>query len=116
MNCGKGGDYNIVEFGLNCAPDAIIENKDTCEDALNEFGISVANLYVNTTVRPAGCYWKSNNKGFFNSVVNTTLTEPSLFGERGGVCRRTGSGRNKKNRTNCIQVTIMISCQEYMVS
>ena len=78
----------MVGFGLNCAPDVIIENTDVCEDALKELGILVSNLNVNRTERPAGCYWKSGPDGYFNSVVNTTLTEPSSFGDRGGVCRR----------------------------
>ena len=94
MIFGKGGDYNIVGFGINCPPDAIIENANTCEDALQKLGMIVANLNVNSHERPAGCYWKSGSYGFFNSVVNTTLTEPSLFGERGGVCRIPGQGRN----------------------
>ena len=96
MNFGKGGDYILVGFGLNCAPDAIIENTDACGDALKGLGISVSNLNVNRTDRPAGCYWKSGPYGHFNSVVNTTLTEPSLFDDRGGVCRIIGSGRNRK--------------------
>ena len=96
MKYGKGGEYTVVEFGLNCMPGTIIDNRVTCVDALQQLGITIDKLDVNKTDRPAGCYWKSGYYGFFNSVVNTTLTEPSLFGERGGVCRGTDAGMNKK--------------------
>ena len=104
MTYGKGGEYTVVEFGLNCMPDTIIDNRVTCVDALQQLGITIAELNVNKTDRPAGCYWKSGYYGFFNSMVNTTLTEPSLFGDRGGVCRGTDSGMNKKTRAIIFKV------------
>ena len=94
MNSDKDGEYTIAKFGLNCLPDAVIKNKYTCIEALQQLGISARNLNVNKTERPAGCYWSSGYEGYFNAVVNTTLTEPSLFGERGGVCKGTESGSN----------------------
>ena len=96
MNSEKDGEYTIVEFGHNCLPGAVIKNRYACLEALQQLGITAQNLNVNKTERPAGCYWNSEYKGYFNAIVNTTLTEPSLFGERGGVCRGTDSGMNKK--------------------
>ena len=96
MNSGKDGEYTIAKFGLNCLPDAVIKDKYKCVEALQQLGISVRNLNVNKTERPAGCYWSSGYEGYFNAVVNTTLTEPSLFGERSGVCNSTESGMNSK--------------------
>ena len=96
MNSGKDGEYTIAKFGLNCLPDAVIKDKYTCVKALQQLGISVRNLNVNKTERPAGCYWSSGYEGYFNAVVNTTLTEPISFGERSGVCKGRESGKNSK--------------------
>ena len=59
----------------------------------------VHSLKVNKTSVPAGCYhsWSSaGTLGYFNSVVNASLTDPSLFDRRGGVCRNKGSGTYKE--------------------
>ena len=87
----KGNGYSTIEFGHDCAPDAIIKERGMCNDALRVLGIPVTSLDVVKTSRPAGCYWRSGNKGYFNSIVDSSLTQPSLFGERGGVCRDTGT-------------------------
>ena len=82
--------------GQNCAPESIIVNRDTCEDALKLFGLKITNLDVDSRDVPAGCYWKNEgyfrNEGYFNKLVNPSSTNPTSFDERAGVC--SASGRN----------------------
>ena len=78
------------ELGHNCRMDTIITSRDTCENALQSLELTPLNLDVNKNNRPAGCYWKSDGNGFFNNVVDPSLTNTKFFGERGGVCSTMG--------------------------
>ena len=75
--------------------DTIITSRDTCENALQSLELTPLNLDVNNNNRPAGCYWKPGGNGFFNYVVDPSLTDPNSFGERGGVCRTIGKNFNE---------------------
>ena len=76
----------------------MITSQVECEKALRSLGKSlgdiispgVTNMNVNSTFVPAGCYWKSGGKGYFNNIVDPTLTDPNDFGFRGGVCMGMG--------------------------
>ena len=74
------------ELGHNCDLDTIITSRDACEIALRSLRLNPLNLKVNKKNKPAGCYWKSDGFGFFNNVVDPSLTKPNNFGSRGGVC------------------------------
>ena len=78
------------ELGHNCDMDTIITSRDTCENALQSLELTPLNLDVNSNYLPAGCYWKSDNNGYFNNVVDPSLTNTKFFGERGGVCSTMG--------------------------
>ena len=86
----------------------IIKSRDTCENALLSLGLTPLNLLVNKNNRPAGCYWKSDGNGFFNYVVDPSLTDPNSFGERGGVCRTIGA-KGKNFNESCSNFTRMIA-------
>ena len=83
-------------MGINCPKADTIINSATCVTALQSRGISLDNLNVNSNDRPAGCYRIKNGKGFYNSIVDPSLTDPSKFGNRGGICMRTGK--------NCLRI------------
>ena len=73
----------------------MIISQATCENALRSLGLGLENLDVNAKVnRPAGCYWGSGGKGFFNrnskSLADPSLTNPNSFSNRGGVCMKAG--------------------------
>ena len=93
-----GTDYYKIGMGHNCPSNHVIDNKTTCNLALQALGldpiINVENNFqkedVNNTTRPAGCYFKSGKDGYFNKVVNPLLTDPQMFADRGGVCRKAG--------------------------
>ena len=79
----------------------MIKSQVECEKALRALGKSFTNLNVTEDNKfpwvPAGCYWKlgrigEGGKGFFNNIVDPTLTDPNSFGFRGGVCM--GMGKN----------------------
>ena len=82
--------FTKEELGHNCRIDTIITSRDTCETALQSLELTALNLDVNSNNLPAGCYWKSDGNGFFNNVVNSSLTNTTFFGERGGVCSTMG--------------------------
>ena len=86
---------NIIEFrkegvGHNCPTTEIIENRAECAVALKALGIDQTDLHIDQANRPAGCYWKTGLKGYFNSIVDPSSTDPTLFGDRGGVCNNVG--------------------------
>ena len=82
--------YRKVGLGQNCPNDEMIISEGECEKALKSLDLSVENLGVNKSDKPAGCYWKSDGGGFFNNIVDPTSTDPNSFGNRGGVCTEMG--------------------------
>ena len=75
----------------------MITSQVECEKALRSLGKIMTNLNVSAKYVPAGCYWKSGGigkggEGYFNNIVDPTLTDPNSFGLRGGVCM--GMGKN----------------------
>ena len=82
--------YHKKQNGENCPTEAVIVTKVTCEEALNVLKLKVSNLNVNQKNRPAGCYWRSDNTGYFNNVLDPSSTNTNEFGARGGVCSLTG--------------------------
>ena len=75
--------------------DDYIMIRATCENAIRSLGLILENLNVNAKIfRPAGCYWQSGGKGFFNtnkkSLTDPSLTDPNSFSNRGGVCMKAG--------------------------
>ena len=75
-------------LGQNCLAGKVIKNRDICKLALKVLGLEETNLYGNTMYeRPSGCYWGAGNMGFFNTVVDLSLTKQ--IETRGGVCKAT---------------------------
>ena len=69
----------------------VIKSRSTCEVAMQEFNLEkYGNLEVDNKKRPAGCYWRSGNRGYYNIVVDPLPTDPKSFGDRGGLCRTIG--------------------------
>ena len=54
-----------------------------CEQALRSLDLIPDNLEVNDTKKPAGCYWKSNGDGFFNNIIDPSMTDTIRFSDRG---------------------------------
>ena len=82
--------FRVQRIGTNCPKAATIIYSATCVKALQSLGKILDNLNVNRNDRPAGCYRIKNGKGFYNSIVDPSLTDPSKFGNRGGICMKTG--------------------------
>ena len=79
--------------GHNCLAGKVIENRDTCKSALKVLGLEETTLYgITMHERPAGCYWGADNKGFFDNIVDFSLTKP--IETRGGVCKATSMSCN----------------------
>ena len=73
-------------LGENCPTAEVITYIDTCLQALLSLHLVPRSFDINNTDRPAGCYWKSNGNGYFNRIIDPSLTIPNSFGDRGGVC------------------------------
>ena len=85
--------YFISDIGKNCPASQIIDTENECKNsAADVLGLSFEWSLTDKGF-PAGCYWK-DTKAFFNTIIDPSQTNQKIFGNRGGVCVRTGKYRN----------------------
>ena len=79
-------------IGENCPASQIIDTESECKNSADVLGLSFVGSFISIGY-PAGCYWK-DTKAFFNTIIDPSQTNQKIFGNRGGVCVRTGKYRN----------------------
>ena len=86
-------EYFTNGIGENCPATEIIDTESECKNSAADFlGWSFGGSYSSTEY-PAGCYW-TVSRIHFNRVIDPSQTNQESFGNRGGVCVRTGKRKN----------------------
>ena len=86
-------EYFKSSIGENCPTSQIIDTESECKNSAADFlGWSFGGSYSSTEY-PAGCYW-TVSRIHFNRVIDPSQTNQESFGNRGGVCRKTGKLKN----------------------
>tara|TARA_A100001015_G_scaffold204032_1_gene228007 strand:- start:55 stop:417 length:363 start_codon:yes stop_codon:yes gene_type:complete len=79
--------YSQAGLGENCPTAGVITSNVICEDALRSLGLNPYDITRRYSANePAGCYWSSDGRGRFNTIIDPSLTNPNKFGGLGGVC------------------------------
>ena len=71
--------------GENCPIGSMIVNIYKCKAASAILGLNYDGA-ISSYLKPAGCYWWSGEKSYFNKGFDPYQTSPESFDERGGVC------------------------------
>jgi len=80
------GSYKAAP-GQNCDATTIIKDYEVCQSTLRYLGYRNSAADINKSSRPAGCYYRaSDGGGWFNKVVDPSMTNPNDFEDRGGIC------------------------------
>ena len=82
--------YQATPQHTNCQPGGIISNINQCVTAAQKLN----RKYIGRTTssnRPAGCYYSSNKRAYFNTITDPSSTRPKKFGDRGGICTTEGT-------------------------
>ena len=77
--------YQATQQHANCEHDSIISDINQCVTASKKLN----RKYIGRTTsssRPAGCYYGSNERAYFNTITDPSFTWPKKFGDRGGIC------------------------------
>ena len=82
--------YQANEQHANCQPGGIISNINQCVTASQILGRKYVGLTTSSN-RPAGCYYSSNERAYFNTITDPSSTRPKKFGDRGGICTTEGT-------------------------
>ena len=82
----NGAEFWKSGTGENCPQGNVVTKETICQLAALKLGLVFIDKVTNTVDRPAGCYYTSSNKVYFNVVVDPSNTNTGAFGSRGGVC------------------------------
>ena len=101
-------DFEKYPSGENCPHNRIVELEDDCKVASAVLGL-IYGGHVESSSRPAGCFWNKDEGIMWNKVVDDAKTSPDYFGSKGGVCEKGKFWPFRKKENICMKYYMQIT-------